>query len=63
MKNPYLKFNQYTWETDINDFKMPYSIYGDYDKQVMLEKYKYLDNKPKNYLHVRRVKMLEDCKW
>lgn len=61
--NPFLRFDKYTWETDIEDFNMPYLTYGKYDKQVMLEKYKYLENKPKNYLHVRRAKMLEDFKW
>jgi len=63
INNPYLSFDRYIWENDIEDFEMPYSIFGEYDKKVMLEKYKYLDNRPSNYLHVRKSKMLEEYKW
>lgn len=62
IKNPYLGFDKYIWENDINDFYMPYSIYGEYDKKVMLDRYKYLSNKPKDYRHVRFAQMLEEYK-
>jgi hypothetical protein len=63
LSNPYTGFDKYIYENDIEDFKMPYSNFGQYDKKVMLERYRYLSNSPANYLHVRKGKMLEDYKW
>lgn len=62
LKNPFLSFDQYIYENDITDFHMPYAIYGDIDKKNILDRYKYLTNKPKDYRHVRFSQMLEDYK-
>jgi hypothetical protein len=49
--NPYARIIEY--RNDENDFRMPYQIYGESDKQIMLEKYMKLTNKPKSYLEKR----------
>lgn len=43
----------YAVVNDINDFSMPYKIYGKLDESIMIERYKRLTNKPKSYLHRR----------
>lgn len=44
---------RYIIVNDIEDFKIPYKIYGKIDLEIMLDKYNRLTNKPKSYLHVR----------
>lgn len=51
LKNPFKTF--YLVENDLEDFKMPYRLYGTIDLENMTEKYNSLTNKPKHYLHVR----------
>lgn len=43
----------YAVVNDINDFSMPYKVYGKLDESIMIERYKRLTNKPKSYLHRR----------
>jgi hypothetical protein len=62
LKNPYLGYDKYIYHNDEEDFKMPYFIYGKTDKQNMLDRYKFLTNKPKDYRHVRFSQMLEEYK-
>lgn len=51
--NPYLDFDKYVYQNDMQDFQMPYKNAGKFDIEIMKEKYKNLSNEPKNYLHVR----------
>jgi hypothetical protein len=51
LKNPFVRYFKVT--NDLEDFKMPYQIYGKNDLEIMLDKYNRLTNKPKTYLHVR----------
>jgi hypothetical protein len=44
---------RYVIVNDINDFKIPYKIYGKIDREIMLDKYNRLTNNPKSYLQVR----------
>lgn len=62
LKNPYLGFDKYVYENDLEDFAMPYKIYGNIDKENMINRYQYLSNKPKDYRHVRFSQALEDYK-
>jgi hypothetical protein len=43
----------YEYENSIDDFKMPYTIFGEVDRQVMLARYMKLSNLPRNLLAVR----------
>ncbi|NJM22595.1 MAG: hypothetical protein HC907_29755 [Richelia sp. SM1_7_0] len=45
----------YVEVNDIQDFSMPYKVYGKLDKEIMLDKYNRLTNKPKYYLHERGI--------
>jgi hypothetical protein len=51
MMNPFERLIEV--KNDINDFKMPYSVYGNFGKEVMIDKYMKLTNKPTSYLEVR----------
>lgn len=62
LKNPFLGFHQYIYENDIDDFKMPYNLYGKTDFENMKDRYMFLSNKPKDYRHVRFSQMLEEYK-
>ena len=37
LKNPYLGFDKYIYENDINDFQMPYRVYGKTDRENMID--------------------------
>jgi hypothetical protein len=41
------------FRNDESDFRMPYLIHGKLDKEMMLEKYMKLTNKPTSYLEKR----------
>lgn len=43
VKNPYS--NDVQVENDMEDFKMPYQIYGQVELEVMIAKYKKLSNR------------------
>lgn len=45
MKGYNFLFKTSIWEADMEDFKMPYSIYGNFDKEVMINRYKKMANK------------------
>ncbi len=49
--NPYTRMIEH--RNDESDFRMPYAIYGQLDKEIMFEKYMGLTNKPTSYLEVR----------
>jgi hypothetical protein len=51
MINPYSRMIEY--ENILEDFSMPYSIFGTIDREIILEKYKKLSNKPTHYLETR----------
>jgi hypothetical protein len=53
MKNPFSLIFEVI--NDPADFKMPYTIYGKNDLEVMADKYNQLNNKPKSLLDVRFV--------
>jgi hypothetical protein len=44
---------QYTIENDIDGFKIPYRICGNYEKEVLTQKYFQLKNQSKNPLWKR----------
>lgn len=62
LNNPFLDYKDYIFSNDLKDFEVPYKIVGKFDREQMVERYKRLSNKPKNYLHVRLNKQLEDYK-
>lgn len=41
------------YENNMNDFNMPYKIFGSITLQLMQGKYKNLSNKPTHYLETR----------
>ncbi len=49
--NPYARMIEF--KNDESDFCMPYLIYGQLDKEIMLNKYMGLTNKSTSYLEVR----------
>lgn len=49
--NPYARMIEF--RNDESDFRMPYLIHGKLDKEMMLEKYMKLTNKPTSYLEKR----------
>jgi hypothetical protein len=51
--NPYTRLIEYT--NDESDFRMPYLLHGKLDKDVMLDKYMRLTNKPTSYLEIRFI--------
>jgi hypothetical protein len=51
MLNPYSRMIEY--ENILEDFYMPYSVFGSIDRETLLEKYKKLSNKPTHYLETR----------
>ncbi|BDA70225.1 hypothetical protein CAL7716_043910 [Calothrix sp. PCC 7716] len=51
--NPYARLIEYQNLTE--DFKMPHQVYGGLSKEVMLEKYMKLTNKPTHLLEVRYI--------
>ncbi|MBW4667202.1 MAG: hypothetical protein KME60_07105 [Cyanomargarita calcarea GSE-NOS-MK-12-04C] len=46
-------FLYYRTENDPEDFKMPYKLFGKFDKEVMFRKYQGLSNIPTHYLERR----------
>jgi hypothetical protein len=53
LKNPFALIFEIV--NDPNDFKMPYTIYGKNDFEIMTDKYNRLNNKPKSILDVRFI--------
>jgi hypothetical protein len=53
LKNPFVRYFEIV--NDPDDFKMPYTIYGQVDLEVMTDKYNQLNNKCKSILHVRFI--------
>ncbi|AFZ01632.1 hypothetical protein [Calothrix sp. PCC 6303] len=51
MLSPFSRMVQY--ENLLEDFAMPYSVFGSIDRENLLEKYKKLSNKPTHYLETR----------
>lgn len=51
LKNPFVHWIE--WENDPDDFKMPYTSYGNTDLEIMQDKYNKLTNRSKNPLIVR----------
>lgn len=51
LKNPFVRYFQVT--NDLDDFRMPYKIYGKIDLEIVVDKYQRLTNKPKSYLQIR----------
>lgn len=49
--NPYSRLIEF--KNDESDFKMPYSIYGKLEKEIMFDRYMNLTNKPTNHLEIR----------
>lgn len=49
--NPHARMIEF--RNDESDFRMPYLIHGKLDKEMMLEKYMKLTNKPTSYLEKR----------
>ena len=40
----------YEYENDMTDFKMPYRLFGKFDEQIMIDRYKKLTNVSRNIL-------------
>jgi hypothetical protein len=53
LKNPFALI--FELSNDPDDFKMPYTIYGKNDFEIMTDKYNRLNNKPKSILDVRFI--------
>lgn len=51
--NPYARLIQHI--NLVEDFKMPHQVYGKLNREMMLEKYGRLTNKPTHMLEVRYV--------
>jgi hypothetical protein len=51
LKNPFALI--FELSNDLDDFKMPYTIYGKNDFEIMTDKYNRLTNQPKSPLDVR----------
>jgi hypothetical protein len=43
----------YEYENNLDDFKNPYKLMGNVDKEVMIDKYKKLTNLSKNVVSIR----------
>lgn len=53
LKNPFERVKIVV--NDLEDFGMPYKFYGKIDREIMLQRYNNLTNKPSHYLEVRFI--------
>jgi hypothetical protein len=51
MINPFSRMVEYT--NVLEDFHMPYSVFGSIDRELLLERYQRLSNRPLHYLETR----------
>lgn len=51
MINPFSRLVEF--ENILEDFAMPYAVFGSIEREALLERYKTLSNKPTHYLETR----------